>query len=545
MKNITLRLLTLLISGIVFSQTDEDVIRYSNLGIGGTTRFLGISGAMGALGGDMSCASYNPAGLGIMLRSDLNFSFGLNFANTISNFNQSINKKFSPALTFNFLGISGTAQDKHYPDNRYTFAITFNQLQNFNQEIFIKGRPTRGKSITLDMLDYAKGKFPKNLDPYYEGAAYYAYVLDMMDTNNVNSYFSFIDTSKSFTQQQSIKKSGRINEFNLSFAYSFDDNFYLGATFGIPFLKFGYTSDYAEIDDLNQMYFTKINDSTYTSTYPYSVNHYSGLGGIKDFHYITNYTTTATGFNLKLGVIWRTSDFLRIGLYYHTPTWYKAKDVYYYTFVSNWDEGQNISYTVPDGGGLYNYNIITPSKAGIALSGIIKNIMSVNAEYEVVDYRKGALSSSDAGVFDNANRAIKEKYKMSGNLKAGIEINTKPLIFRAGWASYGSPFGNQISGNYVRNAFSIGVGYRGTNFYYDLAIVKTFSGKQLYYMYNPQYCDISNLQLNLTQIIFSIGLIGKRYDEYIDYDTYNQPSNNSSPQNPQTPDNKNKPVIPY
>lgn len=529
-----------------FSQSDEDVIRYSNIGIGGTTRFLGMSGAMGALGGDMSCASYNPAGLGLMLRSDLNLGFGLNFANTISQFNQSTSKKLSPALTFNFLGLLGTGQDKKNVNNRYTIAITLNQVQNFNQEIEIKGRPSRGKSITLDMLNYAKGKFPQNLDPTYEGGAYDVYVLDRLDTNNVNSYFSFIDTSKSFLQSQKVSKSGRINDLNFSLAYSLDDNFYFGATLAVPFLKFSYTSDYSETDDLNQMYIVRNPDNTISSSYSYAVLYYPGLGGIKDFHYQSTYTTTATGVNIKLGGIWRTSDYFRIGMYYHSPTWYKAKDIYYYTFISDWDEGQSYSITKPDGGGLYNYQIITPSKAGIALSGIIKNSMSVNADYELIDYRKGMLKSADPGVFDNANKALREKYKMSGNLRLGIELNTKPMMFRAGWASYGSPFGNQITGNYVRNSFSIGAGFKTTNFYFDFTIIKTFSNKQLYYMYSPAYSDVSNIQINLTQIIFTIGLVGKRYDENLSLEEYNQNLDNNlpSPKQQDTPGN-NKPVIPY
>lgn len=527
----------------LYSQNDEDVIRYSNLRIGGTTRFLGMSGAMGALGGDMSCASYNPAGLGIMLRSDLNFSFGLHFANTISEFNQSTTKKLSPALTFNFIGISGTGASNKNINNRGTFAITLNQMQNFNQNIAIKGRPTRGKSITLDMLNYAKGKYYTYLDMLYEGAAYYTYVIDMIDTNNVNSYFSFVDTSKSFTQSQKITKSGRINELNFSYAYSFDDKIYLGATLSVPFLKFSYKSDYAEIDDLNQMQIAMNPDSSISSTYSYPVLYYPELGGLKDFHYQTTYTTTATGINIKIGAILRLTDYLRLGLYYHSPTWYKAKDTYYYSFISNWDTDYNIAITVPDGGGYYNYRIITPSKAGIALSGIISNRMSINADYELLDYRSGLLKSSDMGVFDNANKALKEKYNWSGNLRFGIELNTKPLMFRIGWASFGSPFGQQFSGNYVKNTFSVGCGFKTETFYFDFAISKTFSGKQEYYMYNPQYADPANIRLNLTQIIFTIGLIGQRYDENINYAEYNvNPNNQNTPTPPNQP---NKPVIPY
>lgn len=526
------------------AQNDEDVIRYSNIGSGGTSRYIGMSGAMGALGGDMSATSVNPAGLGVYVKSDLNFSFGMHFANTFSQFNSNTEKKLSPALTFNFLGISGISADKDYPENRYVFAITYNQLQNFNQDILIKGRSARGQSMTLDMLSYAKGKSYKNLDALYEGAAYNTYLIDMLDTNNFNSYFSYIDTSKSFLQQKAISTSGRINELCFSYAYTINDNVYLGASIGISFLKYSYQADYAEIDDNNEMKIIKNPNGSITSSYSYPVNYYQGLGGIKDFHYQSTYTTKATGVNIKLGSIWRVSNYFRCGLYYHSPTWYSAKDVYSYVFVTNWDEGRSINITVPEGGGTYNYRITTPSKLGIATSGIIDKMFSINADYELVDYRRGILKSQDAGVFDNANKALKEKYTLTGNLKFGIELNTKPVMFRIGWASYGSPFGEQITGNYVRNSFSVGGGFKTKNFYYDIAFVKTYIGKQIYYMYNPQYVNPANIQLNLTQIVFTIGLIGTRYDENIDASKYNNPNNNQTPP-PDRGRDTQKPQIPY
>ena len=526
------------------AQTDEDVIRYSNIGSGGTGRYVGLSGAMGALGGDMSSASVNPAGLGLYLKSDLNFSFGMHLANTISQFNSHTEKKLSPAFVFNFLGLSGVSADRRHPENRHVLAVTYNQLQNFNQDILIKGRSTRGKSMTLDMLDYAKGKSYRNLDALYEGAAYNTYLIDMLDTNNFNSYFSYIDTSKSFLQQKAISTSGRINELCFSYAYTINDNVYLGASIGVPFLKYSYQSDYAEIDDNNEMKIIKNPNGSMTSSYSYQVNYYQGLGGIKDFHYQSTYTTTATGICIKIGSIWRLSDYFRCGLYYHSPTWYKSKDIYYYVWMTNWDEGKSISITVPNGQGVYNYDITTPSKIGIAISGIIDKKLSMNADYELIDYRRGLLKSRDVGVFDNANKALKEKYILTGNLRVGVELNTKPVMFRAGWASYGSPFGAQITGNYVRNSFSIGGGFKTTNFYFDIALVKTYIGKQIYYMYNPLYVDPTNIRLNLTQIVFTIGLIGTRYDEKVDESKYNPPDNQQVPLPDRSRDTQ-KPKIPY
>ena len=67
MKNIALKykILPLLIF-IIFSmkaQNEEDALRYSNVFFGGTARYMGVGGAFGALGADISVLNINPAGM--------------------------------------------------------------------------------------------------------------------------------------------------------------------------------------------------------------------------------------------------------------------------------------------------------------------------------------------------------------------------------------------------------------------------------------------------------------------------------------------------
>ena len=75
MKRIFLSLCGLCVYTICgIAQNELDVLRYSRLGLGGTARFTSMAGAMGALGGDATVLSYNPAGLGVFRRSDLTFT---------------------------------------------------------------------------------------------------------------------------------------------------------------------------------------------------------------------------------------------------------------------------------------------------------------------------------------------------------------------------------------------------------------------------------------------------------------------------------------
>ena len=70
MKSI-LSLAIALVSSSVFAQNIDDVVRYSQTNTGGTALSLGMGGATGAVGGDFSSTSINPAGLGLYRQSEL------------------------------------------------------------------------------------------------------------------------------------------------------------------------------------------------------------------------------------------------------------------------------------------------------------------------------------------------------------------------------------------------------------------------------------------------------------------------------------------
>ncbi len=66
----------LLFSAGLNAQSVYDVTTFSNSDLNGTARFIGMGGAMGALGGDISTMSTNPAGIGVYRSNDLMVTFG-------------------------------------------------------------------------------------------------------------------------------------------------------------------------------------------------------------------------------------------------------------------------------------------------------------------------------------------------------------------------------------------------------------------------------------------------------------------------------------
>ncbi|MDX9909041.1 MAG: hydrocarbon degradation protein, partial [Mariniphaga sp.] len=75
-------ILTLFFAVSISSQAQDlaDVLRFSNFKVQGTARAGGMGNAFGALGGDFTSVSINPAGMGLYRSSELVFtpSFGHN-----------------------------------------------------------------------------------------------------------------------------------------------------------------------------------------------------------------------------------------------------------------------------------------------------------------------------------------------------------------------------------------------------------------------------------------------------------------------------------
>lgn len=483
-----------------YAQNDMDALRYSQTNVGGTARFVSMGGAFGALGANMSCVSYNPAGLGIYRKGEINISPGLRFNNIAGTHGGNTIKHFDPSFLFNGFGIAGSWQSKTNEDSRHSLGFALNQLQNFNSNITLRGYANK-KSIADDLLENAGNATPANLDPSYSGLAFNTYLVDTID----GGYYSFANSKYNMLQEKVIQTSGRMNELSLAYAYGYKDKLYLGASIGIPMITYDHSSTYTESDDKDSL-FIKYNSSTssYTTSYDYGVYYYEGLGGFKSLTYNETYKTSGKGFNLKLGLLYRINDYLRVAAHYHTPTILNLTDTYYYKMTTKFDEGNSYDYTYPENGGVYKYMIITPMRYGASVGFVYEKWLCVGLDYESLDYGHSQISSAEAGVFSGVNESIRKKYTQAHNLRAGAEFNISPIVLRIGFASYGSPFGETLSGNFVRNSYSGGIGFRSKNWTFDFGFVRQLYTED-YYMYNPKYVDKSTIDFSGTNIVSTIG----------------------------------------
>jgi hypothetical protein len=482
-----LRIKTLLIFALIGSgaaaQNDQDALRYSRLGVGGTSRFVAMGGAFGALGADLSTASTNPAGLGVFRKGEMAYSAGFRTTDNTAKLYGNSPSLSNLNLAFGNFGLCGVWSARTDQDSRHVIALSNSQLQNFHNTVRMSGY-TNSSSIAKDMLNLAmEKKTYANLDPSYEGLGFDTYLLDSID----GTFISLLDVRRSVKQTRDLVTSGKVNDLNFSYAYSYKDKFYVGGSLGFPRVSYESTMTHREWDDKDSTRIGFTSPNSYTHTFigglPALHEEYIDLLAFKELTYTEYFKTTGGGFNVKLGGIARVNDVLRLGFYYHSPTIYNLTDSYYNSLSVTFDGKPNdpVSIKDPQDGGYFKYKIITPPKIGASAGFTIKKLMAIGLEYEVVNYGKAQLSSTNISDFAGVNAVISNKYTLGHNIRTGAELNLSPIMLRAGYVMQGSPFGNVFSGDFVRNTISLGAGYRTKkNVYFDVVWATTFTDESYY-----------------------------------------------------------------
>lgn len=477
------------LSGFVsYAQDDIDAMRYSQTSFYGDARFTAMAGSFGALGANVSCMNFNPAGIALYRKGEFVFTPGLKMQTVNTNHYGTSTSDVYGKLNISNIGFV-TAWDsknlyppssKQYADfnQRNAFGISYNRLADFNSSTSIEGYPGNS-SIINDFVNSAQGYYPKDLNQSYEWLAYQTYLINPQSSSDTNHYWGMMLPNTPLKQTKTIKQTNsRMGELGFSFAHAFEDKLYVGATLGVPIVKYNRVATYEESDYKSQVW-------------PF-----------KSLKYEEQLATTGSGFNLKLGVIYRAAESVRLGAYVHTPTSLSLTDNYAYNLSASYDTAitsAGADYTQGSSGS-FRYRIVTPARAGGSVCYIYNKILAVNVDAEYINYASAKLKDSDH-YLDGATRTIAKKYSSTMNLRVGAELNIKPVIIRAGFASYGSPFGPSLAGKFVRNTFTGGVGFRGVkNMYFDLGFMYT-QWQEDYYLYSAQFVSptqVSNSVLYLT-----------------------------------------------
>ena len=498
----------------IFAQSEIDAVRYSTSNdLLGTARYMSMGGAFGALGGDISCMSGNPAGLAVFSKSEVAFSPNINIAGVSSNRNTSDRiDENKPNFFFNNIGIVGTfnyaKRDPEVKFRNLNIGANFSRVKSFYRNVSTVGGYSP-YSLSDGIVANSEG-IPEYLmsgdnafnssAPWLPTLAFQSYLMDPVadvdGDGNMDSYKNNLsDGTVDHSRYESWER-GYIDSYDFSIAGNFDNLIRFGVGLGINSLR----------------YETEINyDEFYVGNKSMNLSNYL--------------KTTGYGVNLKFGLLLTPIDNLRLGLSLHTPTFYDLSDEFDAKMVAYGDTVVS-SQTPIDR--IADYRLQTPLKFSVSAAYIIKSKALISAEYQF-ENTSGIKLKNDKGqtsVFEYDNNMIKDHYKATHTIRVGAEVRPiESLGIRLGFATVSSSVKNDVesSGKTIIVAgtvphysfekrtyyYTAGLGYNGSIVHVDLAYVLRMNQENLYAY--PTYIDngdalVPSKLTNLTHnIVATIG----------------------------------------
>jgi hypothetical protein len=520
--------LLLITSGMLYAQGEMDAYRFSQSDLNGTARSMSMGGAFGALGGDMSAMSHNPAGLGVYRSSEIQTTLSLTNPTTKASWTgikYDANQAQFGFDNFSYVSYLPTGNDQGIKG--FNIGIAYNKVKDFNRKYQAIGHP--GSSMGNFIAAHATTAFgdkggiyqeelsqDESYNPFDNNELYgqwlsilgyqSGFIAPQEDTRRNDVYHSAFSGLPGEATLK-IWEKGSINEYNFSAATNISDRVFLGATLGMTDLDYRMSSQYDE-----------------------------KFGG-NDYAYLANnLETEGTAYSVNLGVIIRPVDVLRLGIAYNSPKWYRMTDYFYgegETNVSGYNPPKMEGKTPV--GRYAEYKLRTPDRWIFSVAGIIGNIALVSLDYELTDYSKMYLSDRYNEGYANDNTLIRKDFGLGQRLKLGCEVKVTPRIaLRAGYIRQPSPMKEHLRNGSVEvfpvgtishytvsnetNDYTAGVGYRFTpNFYMDLAYIYRIQSEKLYPFSNvydmadnknqidPVLIEPANLSVNTSRIALTFG----------------------------------------
>lgn len=501
----------LLAAGGLHAQTAYDAARFTGSELNGTARFVGMGGAMSALGGDISVMSTNPAGIGIYRSNDVALSFGFNNTRAESSFNGTFMNRNKSRGSFDQVGfVYSTKIGNHTPLRYVNFGFNYHKSKNFNRA-FEMGGNLDGFSQSYQIAGVLSDNIADEQDfadlldadnPYTDSNWRNVSTLAKMAgrTGVVDWFNGAPEGLDGLANNYYSRETGGINQYDFNVSFNFYDRFYLGATLGVYDVNYDRYSSYSESFD------TGISSDGYTLE--------------NWFH------TEGTGIDLKLGAIvlpFEDSPF-RVGVAVHTPTWYNLTDVYsaYMAASINAIDSEKVfeedTYGAMGRDYVSDYQLNTPWKFNVSMGTTLSGIMAVGAEYEYSDYSSAKFKTPDGSDIVVSNEEIDYNLKGVHTLRLGMETRVSPAFsVRAGY-NYSTAVFNQGDDVYKylvpddtrtdteyenqkdRHTFAVGLGYRGKLIYADLAYKCDLYKSNFYAFTDMMEVSGSNVYLPATKV---------------------------------------------
>ena len=490
MKKLTYIFITLLvISTGVYAQGQMDALRFSQGDMFGTARAMGMGGAFGALGGDQTGVSINPAGIAVYQRNEIMGTFQF-MENTARVGDETRGRGSFNMPSFGFVG--------YFPLRSHSMpfinvGFTYNQSQSFNRRV--RGMGELQNSLLDLAADQGFGWNDSELrmqvnqqgnvtfDPFTTGAPWLpALAVSSQLMHQDGQHWIPVNTDEKPFSQINMHERGFIDNFGFTLGTTINNVLSLGASLKVTTVSYRLDSWYDE--DFSNGGFTLTNMLTTDG---------AGIGG-------------------RFGLIFRPIHELRIGVSYHTPTRFALRETFNAMIVQEMDAptiDPYCVYRVRTGTYSNEFDLRTPDKWVFSLAGILGDLI-VSADYEITNFSNMRLLPTNErffnhrNPFEDDNYLIGRDFRTVSTLRLGLDYRITPqLSVRAGYAWMQNPnndefreFGDPaVAGTNTifmvqgdANMFTAGIGYWfNRNFFLDFALVYRTQTNDLYAFPNLWY----------------------------------------------------------
>ncbi|WP_457616684.1 OmpP1/FadL family transporter [Lutibacter sp.] len=383
--------------------SNSQTLSYNDIGvlfskekINGTARYNAMSGAFGALGGDLSAMDINPAGAAVFLKSEFSATFNVRNTQTTASYygnSEPIENDYT-----NLSQTGGVFVFRNYGSNdgwgKIAVGFNYSIANDFENMWFAQGN----------------SNFPTWID----------------DPNDPN--IQYLNSDGQYFENTT---SGKNYKYSFTIASQYNDNLYLGAS----------VNTY-DVESYQRILLEEYNND--------------GNGNTLDASLIQELLTYGEGISFTLGLISKPNENIRLGIAYQSPVWYNLLEDYVGEDLELYLSNTNEIISSYSGINTFDYKLRTPSKLTGSFAYIFNNFGLISFDYIYKNYSKISLSN---GNFVTENQSFLTDMESTGEFRLGTEWRFKNLSLRGGYHYEKSPYKSAITSDNVEG-FSIGVGYK-------------------------------------------------------------------------------------
>ncbi|MBI9041652.1 UPF0164 family protein [Lutibacter sp.] len=408
---------------------------FSKESINGTARFNAMSGAFGALGGDISAIEINPAGAAVFTKSEVAISL--------------YNKKIK--TNTNFYGLNQSSENEFLDLSQAGGVMVFKS--NNNNSGWGKFALGFNYSVTNDF----------NNSYIAKGNSGYAPITDFYDPEVV-----YLNSDGHYLQNYT---DGKNEKYTFTIASEFNNNLMLGFS----------------LSTYNIEHFQRVLTEEYNN---------DGSGNTFDVSQNQELLTYGDGISFNLGLISKPNNNIRLGLAFQSPIWYSLAEEFLEYDATIFENNINVTneFSIDDtysGTNGFDYKLKTPSKLTGSFAYIFNTSGLISLDYIYKNYSNIKLSNAD---FTMENQAFNTNLESTTELRLGTEWRVDAFSLRGGYHYEKNPNKNAYQSDDIEG-YSLGAGYKFRGGRVDFSYLNSTNTAP--YNFYPNNNQINNAELNI------------------------------------------------